>query len=274
MRSLSTPLCAVLCLAVLVRLRCAVRVVCAVAGAWWPVVVCSCRVSVSVSLSGRVVCFPVVGVVCCGALPLCVVFCGPVLSRGAVLLCSAVILRCCLCLLCPPVACCAALCCAVLCCWLSVLLSCRWWCLRAVVLFPSCCAFPVSTALCVAGPRCAGCGALLPCVESCGAVLPLVLWFRALPSFCGADCACFAHLWPVVWLCAVLCCAVGSLCCCLPGGGVCVLWCPFPPCRHAKVNRWIITLCYPAPVSASVVHVVEEYGLFIRRCRLVCRRLR
>ena len=42
---------------------------------WWPVVVCWWRVSVSVSLSGRVVCFPVVGVVCCGALLSCVVFC-------------------------------------------------------------------------------------------------------------------------------------------------------------------------------------------------------
>ena len=49
---------------------------------WWPVVVCWWRVSVSLSLSGRVVCFPVVGVVCCGALLSCVVFCGAVLSRG------------------------------------------------------------------------------------------------------------------------------------------------------------------------------------------------
>ena len=85
---------------------------------WWPVVVCWWRVSVSVSLSGRVVCFPVVGVVCCGALLPCGVFCGAVLSRGAVLLCSAVVLWCCLGLLCPPVACRAVLCCAVgwLCC--------------------------------------------------------------------------------------------------------------------------------------------------------------
>ena len=45
---------------------------------WW-------RVSVSVSLSGRVVCFSVVGVVCCGALLPCAVFCGAVLSCGAIL---------------------------------------------------------------------------------------------------------------------------------------------------------------------------------------------
>ena len=116
-RSLSSPLCAVLCFAVLVRSRCAVPVVRAVAGAWccaallyvvlFPVV---CRGAVlglvargfllvacfGVGVpSGRVVCFPVVGVVCCGALLSCVLCCGAVLSRGAVLLCSAVVLRCC-----------------------------------------------------------------------------------------------------------------------------------------------------------------------------------
>ena len=62
-------------------------------------------------------------------------------------------------------------CCAVLCCWLAVLFFARWWCLRAVVLFSSCCAFPVFSALCAAVPCCAGCGALLPCVVCCGAVL-------------------------------------------------------------------------------------------------------
>ena len=66
---------------------------------------------------------------------------------------------------------CGLWCCAVLCCWLAVLSFARWWCLRAVVLFPSCCAFPVSSALCVGVPCCAGCGTLLPCVVCCGAVL-------------------------------------------------------------------------------------------------------
>ena len=136
---------------------------------WSPVVVCWWCLSVSVSLSGCVVCFPVVGVVCCVALSACVVFCGAVRSRGAVLLCSAVVLRCCWCLFCPPVAC-----------------------------------------------------------------------------------------------CAVLCCAVGCLCCFLPGGGVCVLWCPFPPCRQARKTLFL-TLCYPAPVSESVVHVVGESGFAVRR---------
>ena len=122
--------CVLCCFLVCSVLRCLV---------WWPVVICWPCVSVSVSLSGRVVWFPVAGVVCCGALLPCVVFRGAVLSHGAVLLCSAVVLQCCLCLLCPPVAC------------------------RAV-----------------------------------------------------------------------LCSAVGCLCCFVPGGGVCVLWCPVPPCRHAQ----------------------------------------
>ena len=104
---------------------------------WWPVVVCWWRVSVSGSLSGRVVCFPVFGAVYCGALLPCVMFCGAVLSRGAVLSCSAVVLQCFLCLLCPPVACRAALCCAVLCYWLSVAFFTRRWRLCAVVSFPS-----------------------------------------------------------------------------------------------------------------------------------------
>ena len=159
-RSLCSPLCAVLCFAVLVRSRCAVRVVRAVAGAvvrccvlccflwcavvrcWvcWPVVVCWWRVSVSVSLSGRVVCFPVVGVVCCGALLSCVVFCGAVLSRGAVLLLSAVVLRCCWGLLCPSVGCRAVLCCAVgwLCCFLPGGGVCALWCSFPRALVPCC----------------------------------------------------------------------------------------------------------------------------------------
>ena len=54
---------------------------------WWPV-------SVSMSLSGHLTCFPVVGVVCCGALLPCAVFCGAVLLCVAVLLCSAVFFWC------------------------------------------------------------------------------------------------------------------------------------------------------------------------------------
>ena len=165
---------------------------------WWPVVVCWWRVSVSVflvSLSGRVVCFPVVGVVCCGALLSCVVFCGAVLSRGAVLLCSAVVLRCCWGLLCPPVGCRAVLCCAVG--WLCFFLPgggvCVLWC-----------SFPravrsLSSPLC--GLRCLVVLAVVPCFPvSCAVALccRVVLCCRALLSFCGALCVCFALLRPVV----------------------------------------------------------------------------
>ena len=231
---------------------------------WWPVVACWWRVSVSVSLSGRAVCFPVVGVVCCGALLPCVVFCGAVLLRGAVLLCSAVVLRCCWCLLCPPVACRAVLSCAVgwLCCFLPGGGVCVLWCSfpRAVCSLSS----PLCALLCLAVL------AVVPCFPvSCAVALccRVVLCCRALLSFCGAVCACFALLWPVVRRRAVLCCAVGCLCCFLPRGGGCVLWCPFPPCRHAQKTS-IVTLCYPAPVSVSVVRVLQESGPFVRRCLL------
>ena len=59
---------------------------------WWPV-------SVPVSLSGCVARFPVVGVVCCGALLPGAMFCGALLSCGAVQSCCAVFLRSCVCLL-------------------------------------------------------------------------------------------------------------------------------------------------------------------------------
>ena len=204
---------------------------------WWPVVVCWWHVPVSVSLSGRVVCFPVVGVVCCGALLPCVVFCGAVLSRGAVLLFSAVVLWCCWGLLCPPVACRAVLCCAVgcLCCFLPG---------GGVCVL--CCSFPravcsLFSPLCAL--RCLVVLAVVPCFPvSCAVALccRVVLCCRVLLSFCGAVCVCFALLWPVVRRRAVLCCAVGCLCCFLPGGGVCALWYPFPPCRHAQKTSIIL----------------------------------
>ena len=215
---------------------------------WWPVVVRWWRVSVSVSLSGRVVCFPCgwCGLLWCPAFLCRVLWCCAVARCCAVLLCFRVAvllglalrscgLSCCVVLLvgcavfCPVVvsACCGALflvlcfpcllrsvrcgallcwlwcsaslcrvlwscavvwccavvlccrfavlfvwgvgcglsCCAVLCCWLAVLFFARWWCLRAVVLFSSCCAFPVFSALCAAVPR-------IPCAVPRGAVLP------------------------------------------------------------------------------------------------------
>ena len=214
---------------------------------WWPVVVCWWRVSVSVSVSDRMVCFPVVGVVCCDALLPCVVCCGAVLSRGGVLLCSAVVLRCCWGLFCPTVACLAVLCCALgwLCCFLPGGGVCVLWCPfpRAVR--------SLSSPLCAL--RCLVVLAVVPCFPlSCAVALccRVVLSCRALQSFCGAVCVCFPLLWPVVRRRAVLCCAVGCLCCFLPDGGVCVLWCPFPPCRQA-------------PKTSIILHVTPRWW----RCR-------
>ena len=235
---------------------------------WWPVVVCWWRVSVSVSLSGRVVCFPVVGVVCCGALLSCVVFCGAVLWRGAVLLCSAVVLRCCWGLLCPPVGRRAVLCCAVG--WLC----CFWPCGGVCVLW---CSFPravrsLSSPLCAL--RCLVVLAVVPCFPvSCVVVLccRVMLCCRALLSFCGAVCVCFALLRPVVrrqcglrccwclvlWRVPVRCgvslgvlrcggaalvCRGVLLCCALSCGVVRSVPCPAVPCCPA-VLCWLAVLC-------------------------------
>ena len=237
---------------------------------WWPVVVSWWRFSVSVSLSGRVVCFPVVGVVCCGALLSCVVFCCAVLSRGAVLLCSAVVLRCCWGLLCPPVGCRAVLCCFVgwLCCFLPGGGVCVLWC-----------SFPravrsLSSPLCAL--RCLVVLAVVPCFPvSCAVALccRVVLCCRALLSFCGAVCVSFALLRPVVrrqcglrccWcLClvlwrvpvrcgvslgvlrcggAALVCRGVLLCCALSCGVLRPVPCPAVPCCPA-VLCWLAVLC-------------------------------
>ena len=116
--------------------------------------------------------FPVFSALCaalpccagCGALLPCVVCCGAVLSSGAVLSCSAVVLRCCLCLLCPPAACRAA---PV---WSALLLvpravacPCALWCLpgRSAVWW------------CCSG------------MSWCLAVLCVVLW---CPALCAVSC--------------------------------------------------------------------------------------
>ena len=232
---------------------------------WWPVVVCWWRVSVSVSLSGRVVCFPVVGVVCCGALLSCVVFCGAVLSRGAVPLCSAVVLRCCWGLLCPPVGRRAVLCCAVgwLCCFWPGGGVCVLWC-----------SFPRAVRS-LSSPLCALVVlAVVPCFPvSCAVALccRVVLCCRALLSFCGAVCVCFALLRPVVrrpcglrccwclvlWRVPVRCgvslgvlrcggaalvCRGVLLCCALSCGVLRSVPCPAVPCCPA-VLCWLAVLC-------------------------------
>ena len=232
--SLSSPLCAVLCFCVLVRSRCAVRVVRAIAGVW------CCGALLCVVLFPLVCRGAVLGRVARGCLLVACFGVGvPVWPRGLLpcswcrlLWCPAFLCRvlwccavawCCAVVLCCRVAVllglalpsCGLSCCAVLCCWLAVLFFARWWCLRAVVLFPSCCAFPVFCALCAAVPCCAGCGALLPCVVCSGAVVS-----------CGA----------------VLSCSAVVLRCCL-----CLL-CPPAACRAAPCCavfcRWLSVLFF------------------------------
>ena len=116
------------------------------------------------------------GLVWCPAFLCRVLWCCAVAWCCAVVLCCRVAV-----LLGLALSSCGLSCCAVLCCWLAVLFFARWWCLCAVVLVSSCCAFPVFSALCAAVPCCAGCGAVLPCVVCCGPVLS-----------CGAVLSCSA----------------------------------------------------------------------------------
>ena len=187
-RSLSSPLCAVLCFAVLVRSRCAVRVVLAVVGAWccgvpwcgagsggpWlsagGVFRCPCLAAWSVSLwlvwFAVVPCFPV--------------------SCSVVLCCRVVLCCCALLSCCGAVGACFALLWAVVLCCVVLLVGCAVFC-------------PVVVAAC--------CGALflvlcVPCLlrsVRCGALL---CWLWCLASLCR-----------VLWRCAVVWCCAVVLCC-------------------------------------------------------------
>ena len=188
--------------------------------------------------------------------------------RGAVLLCSAVVLRCCWGLLCPPVGRRAVLCCAVgwLCCFWPGGGVCVLWCSfsRAVrsLSFPLC------------ALRCLVVLVVVPCFPvSCAVALccRVVLCCRALLSFCGAVCVCFALLRPVVGrLCRLRCCwclvlwrvpvrcgvSLGVLrcggaalvcrgillCCALSCGVLRSVPCPAVPCCPA-VLCWLAVLC-------------------------------
>ena len=167
-RSVSPLLGAVLFCAVLVRLRCAVGVVCAVAGAWcyggllcvvlFPLVLCGSR-CLRLSSGGVfrcrcpclgawpaflwLLCFAVVPsspvlcsvVLCCCVVPCCRALLSFCVALCAVLsplaFCGAVVLPCCV-VWCAVVSCCAVLCSVVLCC--LVVPRCR-----AVLCFFCCC---------------------------------------------------------------------------------------------------------------------------------------
>ena len=276
-RSLSSLLGAVLCFAVLVRLRSAVRLVRAVAGAWccgallcvvlFPLMCCGVVLGLMARGCLLVACFGVGvpvwprGLLPCGwrgllwcPASLCrVLWCCAVAWCCAVVLCCRVVLL--LGLVLPS---CGLSCCAVLCCWLAVLFFARWWSLRAVVLFPSCCAFRVFSALCAAVPCCAGCGALLPCAVCCGAVLSCGAMLSCSAVFLRC---CLCVLCPPVACRAAPCCAV--LCCWLSVLFFARWWrlcavVPFPslPARTKNINyltcrpRWWRCRCWHALVVA------------------------
>ena len=230
-----SPLCFVLCVSrgAVLCVPCPLRSVRCCASLCWCARVVVFVPCVLLLAPGAVVCRgAVLGLVACGCLLVACFGVGvPVWPRGlfpcgwcGLLWCPAFLCRvlwccavawCCAVVLCCRVAVllglalpsCGLSCCAVLCCWLPVLFFARWWCPRAVVLFSSCCAFPVFSALCAAVPCCAGCGALLPCVVCCGTV-----------RSCGA----------------VLSCSAVVLRCCL-----CLL-CPPAACRAAPVSSALL----------------------------------
>ena len=189
-RSLSSSLCAVLCSVVLVRLRRAVRVVRAVAGAW------CCGALLCVALFPLVFCGAVLGLAAPGPLlAVCFAVGVPVRPRG--------------------------------------LVSCGWcgllWC-------------PASLCRVLWCPAISWCCAVVFCCRFA------VLFVLALPA-CGLSCR------------AVLCCWLSVL--------FCARWwclCALMPCLSlpARTKTSIMTLCYPAPVSASLGHVVEGSGLGLR----------
>ena len=229
---------------------------------WW----LPCRVSVVLSLSGRVARLLWLGVVCLGAHLRCVVFCGAVLSCGGVLSCHAVCLRCC------PRLLFVSWCCA-LCCVCPGVLSCGW----------SAC-----------------CGALLPCVVSCGAVLSCGAALLCSGVFLRC-CVCLPLLlvsclrgavpvwpcgslpWGLVWcvcvlrsavLCSVvLCCRV--VVCCRALLSVCVVACACCLFSGAALSAVCVLVCFPvvgrlvvAPCSPVLCPVVPCCRVVLR-CRVL-----
>ena len=262
-RSLCSPLCAVLCFAVLVRSRCAVRVVRAVAGAW-----------------------------CCGAL-LCVVL-FPVVCRGAVLglvargcllvACFGVgvpvwppgLLPCGWCglLWCPAFLCRVLWCCAVAWCCAVVL------CCRVAVLLGL--ALPFCGLSCCCVVLLAGCAVFGPVVVSacCGALFLALCVPRLLRSVrCGALLCwlwCPASLCRVPWRCAVVWCCAVVLCCrfavlfvfALPSCGVSCGACVV--CAVVGASCCGVSLCVVVSPRAFCGVVVLLWCVVVSCCAVRC----
>ena len=262
-RSLCSPFCAVLCFAVLVRSRCAVRVVRAVAGAW-----------------------------CCGAL-LCVVL-FPVVCRGAVLglvargcplvACFGVgvpvwppgLLPCGWCglLWCPAFLCRVLWCCAVAWCC-AVVLCCR-------VAVPLGFALPFCGLSCCCVVLLVGCAVFGPVVVSacCGALFLALCVPRLLRSVrCGALLCwlwCPASLCRVLWRCAVVWCCGVVLCCrfavlfvfALPSCGVSCGACVV--CAVVGASCCGVSLCVVVSPRAFCGVVVLLWCVVVSCCAVRC----
>ena len=240
-RSLSSPLGVVLCFAVLVRLRCAVRLVRAAAGAW------CCGALLCVVLFPLVCCGAVLGLVAGGCLLVASFMCRcPCLAAwsASLLLAWFAVVRC------FPVSCSVVLCCRVVLCCCALLSCCGavgacfalLWpvVLCCVVLLVGCAFFcPVVVSAC--------CGALslvlcVPCFlrsVRCGALL---CWLWCLVSLCRVLWRC-----AVVWCCAVVfCCRIAVLfVCAFPS---CGLSCSVVPCCGVL----LVVCAVSSPVVAFV----------------------
>ena len=227
-------------------------------------------------------CSPALCALCCGVLswragarccsPLCCVLC---VSWGVAL-----------CVPCPlrSVRCCVLLCwcaCVVLFVWCVLLLA-----PGAVV---RCCMVLLPLVFCSAVLGLAARGCLLAVCFGVG----VPVWPRGLVpcGWCGLL-WCPASLCRVLWCCAVSWCCAALFCCrfamlfvlALPSCGLscravlccwlsvlfCARWwclCAVVPCPSlpARTKTLIVTLCYPAPVSASLSHLSEGSGLAARR---------
>ena len=270
-RSLSSPLCAVLCFAVLVRSRCAVRVVRAVAGAWccgvpwcgagsggpWfsagGVFRCRCPCLAAWSVSLWLVWFAVVP-------------CFPV-SCSVVLCCRVVLCCCALLSCCGAVGACFALLWAVVLCCVVLLVGCAVFC---PVVVSACCGalFLVLCVPCLL--RSVRCGALL-CWLWCPASLCRVLWRCAVVWCCAVVLCCrFAVLFVFALPscgsscgASVVCAVVGASCC---GVSLCVVVSPWAFCGVVVLLWCVVVSC-----CAVCCPVVSCALCRVLRCRAALR---
>ena len=276
-RSLCSPFCAVLCFAVLVRSRCAVHVVRAVAGAW------CCAVSCGVPWCGAGSGGPWLsagGVFRCRCpclaawsaslwlVRFAVVPCFPVLC--SVVLCCRVVLCCCALLsCCGAVGACFALLWAVVLCCVVLLAGCA---VFGPVVVSACCG-ALFLALCVPCLlRSVRCAALL-CWLWCPASLCRVLWRCAVVWCCAVVLCCrfavlFVFALPSCGLSCgarVVCAVVGASCC---GVSLCVVVSPWAFCGVVVLLWCVVVSCCAVrcPVVSCALCRVLRCPAVLRCC--------